>query len=411
MKFIFLFLTTLFLLTNISAQTFTNYTDNNGLIDNNVLCLDSDTADNVWFGTQYGISHFDGTVWTSYDTSSHSGLVDNNINAIMIASDDRIWVGTDFGVSVFDGTSFTSYTTADGLGNNRINDIAEDANGIIWFGEFSGATKYNGSVFTAYSSSAGLPFGGVNHVSFDSDNNVWFSTALGGLVKYDGTNFTSISTPQGLLHNVVRASVVDAQDNIWTGTAGGVSVVDTSGQIVEQHTRMYIMPAPDTLNPVEDIDMDSQGRIWVGVYVDYLVTVGGVAMYDGNQWIDYDESDGLVGPVIRQIDIDTDDNVWIATSSGVSKISNTPNALIEIAEQKANFKIFPNPASGFLNIEFENTSFSKNCSVSVFSTSMKLILRFNSDAAENRIRVPLDDLNPGLYFIQIDNESLKFIIH
>ncbi len=411
MKFIFLFFTTLLFFTNITAQNFTNYTDSSGLIDNNVQCLDSDTADNVWFGTQFGISHFDGISWTSYDKSAHPGLVDNNINAIMIASDERIWVGTDFGVSVFDGTSFTSYTTADGLGNNRVNDISEDANGIIWFGEFSGATKYDGSLFTAYSSSAGLPFGGVNHVSFDSDNNVWFSTALGGLVKYDGTNFSSISTPQGLLHNVVRASVADAQDNIWTGTAGGVSVVDTSGQIIEQHTRMYIMPAPDTLNPVEDIDMDSQGRIWVGVYVDYLVTVGGLAMYDGNQWVDYDESDGLVGPVIRQIHIDTDDNIWVATSSGVSKISNVPNALNEIIEPKKTFKIFPNPASDYLTIEFENKSFSKDHLISVYSASMKQILRFNSDAAENRISVPLGDLSPGLYFIQIDNESLKFIIH
>jgi len=142
---------------SLQAQVFTNYTTTDGLLNDNVLCVDVDTANNVWFGTQTGISMFDGTNWTSYDTANYSGLIDNNITSIMVASDGRVWVGTDYGVSVFNGTSFTSYTTTDGLGNNRINHIAEDVNGVIWFGEFSGATKYDGTTFTAYGMAAGLP--------------------------------------------------------------------------------------------------------------------------------------------------------------------------------------------------------------------------------------------------------------
>ena len=38
---------------------------------------------------------------------------------------------------------------------------------------------------------------------------------------------------------------------------------------------MYLMPPPDTLNPVVDLEIDSYGRIWTGIYVGYL-SEGGV---------------------------------------------------------------------------------------------------------------------------------------
>lgn len=395
---------------NLQAQVFTNYTTMDGLLNNNVLCVDVDTANNVWFGTQTGISMFDGTNWTSYDMANYSGLVDDNITAIMVASDDRVWVGTDYGVSVFNGTSFTSYTTVDGLGNNRINHIAEDLNGVIWFGEFSGATKYDGSIFTAYGMAAGLPFGGVNHISFDSNNDPWMASGFGGAVKYDGATFTAINTSSGLLNNIAKAVVIDAQDNKWVGTGSGISVINAAGQVTAHHTIMLILPPPDTLNPVVDLDMDSQGRIWTGVWVDYLLTVGGVAMYDGNQWIDYDVSDGLVGPVINELVVDGNDNVWVVTSTGVSKISNVPTAIDEIVVKEIKFKLFPNPATTYLNLNFEEIASTDSRQIEIYSTAMQQIASYSVDGAEQHITIPVGDLNTGLYFIRIDNEMAKFLI-
>lgn len=42
------------------GQTFTNYTTADGLVDNNVLCATSQGSGVMWFGTQNGISKFDG---------------------------------------------------------------------------------------------------------------------------------------------------------------------------------------------------------------------------------------------------------------------------------------------------------------------------------------------------------------
>src|SRR3989338_5185241 len=119
--------TTLLFAWNATAQTFTNYTTADGLLSDNVNCVDVDASDNIWFGTQAGISMFDGGTWTGYSMGNTPNLIDNNITAIYSANSGDLWVGSDFGVSVFSGGNWTSYTTADGLGNNQIKCISEDA--------------------------------------------------------------------------------------------------------------------------------------------------------------------------------------------------------------------------------------------------------------------------------------------
>lgn len=385
-----------FITLNLNAQIFTNYTTVDGLPSNNVLCLDQDTAGNMWFGTQLGIAKFDGvSTWTVFNTTTHPVLADDNITAIAVDSDNNVWVGTDFGVSVYDGTNFTTYTTVDGLGNNRINHIAQAANGDIWFGDFSGATVYDGTNFTAYGTGDGIPFGGITYVDFDSSGDVYMASSLGGVVQYNGTVFTVHNT--GLLSNNVRAITVDASDNKWVGTTKGISVLNSSNTVIENHTIMLVLPPPDTLNPVEDIKINSQGDVWTGIYVDYLVTEGGVAVNSGGpNWTDYDVNDGLVGPVIRKITIDDQDNVWVGTSTGISKISLSTDVEDLFAVENS-FTIYPNPASNQLNIT-NNLSVQEITIHDLTGKVVKVIYR-NTDV------VNIEDLVEGVYIIRLVSDE------
>jgi ligand-binding sensor domain-containing protein len=392
----------------INAQTFTNYTTTDGLPHNNVLCLAQDTSGNMWFGTQDGVVKFDGvSSWTIYNTTTHSTLAANTIAAIAVDRDNNIWVGTDFGVSVYDGSTFTTYTTADGLGNNRINHIAQAANGDVWIGDFSGATLYDGSTFTAYGTTDGIPFGGITYVDFDSNGDVYMASGLGGVIQYDGTTFTVHNT--GLESNVVRSIAVDASDNKWVGTAKGISVLNSSNVVVDAHTIMLVLPAPDTLNPVEDIKINSQGDVWTGIYVDYLVTEGGVAVNNGgSSWSDYDVSDGLVGPVIRKITIDKMDNVWVGTSSGISKIS-FPTSINNVNFAANNFNVYPNPATDVLNIRIENGQAEQ--SIEVYSSTMQKVREFSLNQSQNYISVSVSDMDKGMYFVKYGNQISKLVVN
>lgn len=342
--YLLLFCTTVAL--NSFSQEFTNYTMSDGLIDNSVNCVAVDGNDHLWFGTQNGVSTFDGTTWTGYTTSS--GIIDNGVNAIAAMNNGDIWIGTDFGASKYDGSVWTNYTEADGIGDNRINHIAEGPDGRIWFGEYDGVSVLDGSVWSSYNMNDGLPFGGINYTAFDSNSDAWLGAGLGGLIKFNGITFEAYSENEGLINKKVRSVLVDNQDNKWVGTAEGVSVFNSANEWVEHHTKMLILPPPDTLNPVEDIVMDSEGNIWAGIYVDYLVTEGGISVYNGDYWYDFDVSDGLVGPVVRRLAVDSQDNIWIATSTGVSKLSNTPVSVSMITSNP--IEIYPNPGTGVFSI-------------------------------------------------------------
>ncbi|MAO33044.1 MAG: hypothetical protein CL824_06005 [Crocinitomicaceae bacterium] len=385
----------------LNAQTFTNYTVNDGLIDNSVNCISIDGNNNVWIGTQNGISKFDGTTWTSYTNAIDSGIVNNTINAICALSNGNIWIGTDFGASLYDGNTWTPYTTSNGLGDDRINHIAEKSDGSIWFSDYDGITIYDGSTWTSYTMNDGLPFGGINQTDFDSNGDAWLASGLGGLIKFDGSTFETYNQSNGLVNNKIRSILVDTQDNKWAGTAEGLSEFNSGNVLTKNHTIMLTLPPPDTLNPVEDLAMDSQGNIWSGIYVDYLVTEGGIAVYNGSFWADFDVSDGLVGPVVRSIDVDGNDNVWVGTSTGISKIENTPVSLFENEDIK--FNIHPNPNNGLFQIE--STKQINDATIMIKNIEGKQIANINSNINHQFYFEITGD--SGLYFIEVIASGAK----
>lgn len=388
------------------AQNFKSYTVADGLPSNNVQCVAVDDIDIIWFGTQDGLVSYDRRSWITYDQDSYSELASNNITAVAVASNGDIWVGTDAGLSVFDGTKFTTYKTSDGLGSNRINDITPMSNGDIWLSDFNGATIYDGTNFKAYTSSDGLPFGGVESIAEDINGDVVMATGLGGMLVFDGSSFTEIKKAStNLLSDNMTAMAIDATGKKWAGTSDGISVFDSDNSWVENHSRIFIMPPPDTLNPIEDIQIDSKGNIWAGVYVDYLVTVGGVSKFDGTTWTDYDVSDGLVGPTVRGLAIDSKDDIWVATSAGVSHISDGSVGIDGIVSTRD--KIWPNPATDQIHIELSNSDVT---SIQIFNAFGQRVMSHDLDARKTKFTLDIAELNSGTYFVKSGESYQKLIL-
>ncbi|MDG1429506.1 MAG: two-component regulator propeller domain-containing protein [Crocinitomicaceae bacterium] len=385
------------------AQTFTNYTIADGLLSDNVLSLDVDASDNVWFGTQFGVSVFDGSAWTSYTTAD--GIVDNNITAVFVASTGDVWVGTDFGTSVYNGSSWISYTTADGLGNNQIKCISEDTDGDIWFGTNNGASEFDGASWANLGTSDGLPFGGVVSFLMQPGGDIWMGSGLGGVIVYDGAAFTTtLTTAEGLVDNRIRSIIMDDADNRWVATSEGISVFNSSNAHTGNHTMIFTLPAPDTLNPIEDLKMDSQGIIWAGVYVDYLVTEGGVCAYNGSSWVEFHVADGLVGPVVRQLAIDGNDDVWVATSTGVSKISDHTVGTLNVKDM-TEFTAYPNPTNDVLNVSYDGASVDSK--IQIFSSAMQEVKSVPMNNGVTSISV--SDLSAGVYFVRVGKAVSRVI--
>ena len=382
-------------LVQINGQVITNYTTSEGLLDNFVECLDVDSQDNIWFGTSMGLQMFDGDNWVTYNTTDYPDMVSDNIKVIRAMNNGDIWIGTDFGACRFDGSSWTTFDNTNGLNHNIVKSIDEAADGVIWVGTMTGISYYDGSEWGTLESPH---WSGVNVTIAVSSDHIWFGSPLGGITFYDGEDYTTYDSSAGLINNNTTDLLIDNDGNKWIGTDIGISVLDENNLNVSQFTQMYILPPPDTLNQIVDLDMDSEGRIWAGIYVGYL-GVGGVAMWDGNYWIDYDESDGLVGPNIRGLEIDSYDNVWVATGTGVSKIGNQTSEISDIEESRVS--VYPNPCNGRVTVSLGGHCASGT--ITVFDIQGRFI---QNNRVLNSSKVNLEiQGEPGTYLIQLMKEN------
>ena len=387
------------------AQSFKSFTDADGLPSNNVLCASSDQEGTMWFGTQNGIATYDGSTWEVMTTTTHPGLANNNVSSILVTKDGNVWAAGDFGASFYNGTAWTTYKAVDGLGSSRVTNIFEMKNGDIWFSDFNGATHYDGTVFIAYKAADGLPFGGTEDVLEADNGAIILATGLGGVAVFNGVDFKMVTEEDGLVSDNTTALLKDKDGNIWVGTSNGVSVFDDTMKWMTNHTRMYTMPQPDTLNPVEDLAMDSEGNIWSGIYVDYLVTVGGVAKFDGNAWTDYDEEEGVVGPTIRAITVDEKDNIWVTTSSGITRIA-FGSASVDRLVQK-NVSVYPNPAENKVHINLGVVS--EPVALQLINAIGAVVLE-RKGIVDSNVSVDISEFQSGVYTLYVAGATQRVVV-
>ena len=387
------------------AQSFKSFTDADGLPSNNVLCASSGQEGTMWFGTQNGIATYDGSTWEVMTTTTHPGLANNNVSSILVTKDGNVWAAGDFGASFYNGTAWTTYKAVDGLGSSRVTNISEMKNGDIWFSDFNGATHYDGTVFIAYKAADGLPFGGAEDVLEADNGAIILATGLGGVAVFNGVDFKMVTEEDGLVSDNTTALLKDKDGNIWVGTSDGVSVFDDSMKWMTNHTRMYTMPQPDTLNPVEDLAMDSEGNIWSGIYVDYLVTVGGVAKFDGNAWTDYDEEEGVVGPTIRAITVDEKDNIWVTTSSGITRIA-FGSASVDRLVQK-NVSVYPNPAENKVHINLGVVS--EPVALQLINAIGAVVLE-RKGIVDSNVSVDISEFQSGVYTLYVAGATQRVVV-
>ena len=80
-----------------------------------ITCMLEDRYKNLWFGTEEGgVTCFDGRSFTNY--GEEEGLLNNNVQSMVEDKSGNLWLGSrGGGVSCHDGTAFTHYESESGL--------------------------------------------------------------------------------------------------------------------------------------------------------------------------------------------------------------------------------------------------------------------------------------------------------
>ena len=289
-------------LSRYDGQRFTTFTTKDGLVHHGVRSAFRDREGNLWFGTEGGISRYNGEIWTTYTVED--GLAGNHVWAIIQDNEGNLWFGTRDGVSKYDGKTFRSFTIENGLAGNEVLTIFQDSEGFLWFGTSSGLSKYDGKIFTTFTTQDGLSSNAVWSTFQDNEGNLWFGTSGGGVSQYDGKTWTTFTiNGAGFISSILQ----DREGYLWFGTrGGGVSRYD--GHSFTTFT------VDDGLagNFVWSIFQDHEGTLWFG-------SEGGVTRYDGYAFTTFTTKDGLMYDSVLRILQDREGNLWFSTESGVTR--------------------------------------------------------------------------------------------
>ncbi len=287
-----------------------HFTSSNGLVNNNVTTIKEDKEGNFWFGTDSGISKFNGRKFINYTTKQ--GLVNNHINCLEEDSDENMWIGTDSGVSKFNGRDFTNFTTQQGLVNNQVLAIRADSYGVIWFGTANGLSKYEvrqsnqQHVFTNYTKANGLSDNIIFTITEDPTGNMWFGTKRGGVCKYNRNHLTKYSSSLGLAGTQVISIDQDKAGNYWFGTIGGGVCKYDGKKFINYNTHQGLAQ-----NDVYTILQDKAGNMWFGC-------LGAISKFDGKTFTNYGVAQGLPGwSQIWNSMEDKEGNLWFSSWNGL----------------------------------------------------------------------------------------------
>lgn len=123
------------------------------------------------------------------------------------------------------------------------------------------------------------------------------------------------------------------------------------------------------------------------------------------QW--YLNGTKLIGDSIKTLSIHVNGyyQVLVTDSLGCRQLSDS--LLVSTAGIKSldnQVKLFPNPANNSLNIEIKESC---NCNLDIYSALGQKIKTYPMKI--NSIKINISDLEPGIYFIRIENSDFKFI--
>ena len=338
------------------SETTYHYTTADGLPSDNVTCVAEQGS--LWVGTDNGVALYDDTIWI--DVSS--GLPSDDVRDLTFYR-DTLWAATRTGAAFFNGVNWSWRNS--GLPSRNLTSLAGGPSSLLYCGtagrgiaEYSGtwvgysspgllsndvegiATETDGSMWVVYDRWPGasrLKDGDWQHFNRDSfevlshysktvrvDNagNAWFATWAGGAVErtVSGEWHVFTDTNGYLPTPYVSALDIDKYDNKWIASylfAGeyGVTVLSSDNVRRELYDRIELVRTTD-------IAVDSSGNKWFASYSMGLhrLSDGGTPFdQSDDSWQSYQEPE-LPSDEIRGVAVDSDGDVWAATTGGVARI-------------------------------------------------------------------------------------------
>ena len=379
------------------ATTYVNNPEVAGsLPGEDVLSVSKDDQNNIWVGTNRGLSLFNPEDGTFIDFSKGHDQLRHPVFDIRQFSNNKLWIAMEDGIIAVLDLSRQHFTVPENLqfdyiysnvGWNRLSNpsvrsLFEDKYGNVWAGTWGGGVNFISKTHPLFEihgyrnlSNIIPPNHAANTTLVDDSDRLWVGTDGGGILVYEGErlqhNFTKGA--DGLPTNYIQCSYKDDDGSIWFGlykkgvirfdvnsgkfqqihvgndredvrvivrSSDGKIIIGTSEGIYRydrssgQAAGPYMVSEDNLIRAIQELP---DGRFAIGTFGDGLLVTN--SAFDVLK--EYDTYSGFPSNTVHQIFKDSQGRIWAATGNGLVRFN-------DIASGKNDYRLYDR-RSGLIN--------------------------------------------------------------
>jgi len=300
--------------------------DPNSLLHDRVYSIFEDQNRNLWFGTAKGLSMLSSNSQV-FNRLQSPILNSNDIWALFEDSEERLWVGSWNGIDLLDSNLEQLKDLPQGIAktlrDKAIKSIVQDNSGDYWLATWnSGLLKLSADlskiqIFKHNDNQANsISNNSIYSLLHDSLGHLWIGTNGGGLNVYDKKRkiFQNSKSNYAAFPDIKQDKITslyeDYDRNLWVGTddegAYRFSLTDKSLVKVNMTNGLNNNSVKGFLSIKDDI---------------WIATSNGLSKYSlsSNKIVNYSVDDGLPNQVIYSLLADNDNNLWLSTNAGLAR--------------------------------------------------------------------------------------------
>lgn len=333
-----------------------------GLVQSQVKTLFQDNKGFLWAGTVGGVSRFDGRTFKNY--TRQEGLLANQVNVIIQSASGAVILGGNGNISFVDGIGIRNVVLPEPLDDATVNALYEQGN-ALWVGTEKGLCVLEGDKITIHASVLGdahiksilpqsmgaalmvltkerlyrLQDGRVEvHYSptmsstqfFDmahaESGSLWLATKGEGLIKLsaDGLRAQNFLEHTELFTTNITSVVPDGIGNLWLSSRNGFFRFD--GRQFEAFDQSNGLEVTD----VRDLLIDREGNVWIATYG------GGMCRLASRAMVSYTKRDGLLSNAVMSVLDDDQSGYWLSTfDAGLHRLQGDTIVAVQTAARNS----------------------------------------------------------------------------
>jgi ligand-binding sensor domain-containing protein/signal transduction histidine kinase len=323
----------------------TDFTVDDGLLDNTVDAVTQTDNGLLWVGTESGLASFDGRTFTPVHLRIPGAASPGAVNSLAVGPDGDLWVGSDAGIVRIPkpdlNNSYFADSTAYRLGSQHSDEVevlfrARDA--TIWAGTNHGLYRFDGYGFRCVLSSEF-----VSRIRQAVNGQLMLITSS-GFLEYDGREIIrhpGFGSQFGVRDDQIFDVFQDLHGRMWICTFKGI-------RSFEKNRVSALRPYQAAHTAAYRVEAGGNGALWViagtGVYritgqqmwtlTPYMLSRSFYESKDGDLWIGtngsglvhlhpslvtmYTTADGLQSDIAMAVLPAHDGRLWVGCNCGLA---------------------------------------------------------------------------------------------